>query len=71
MSERTVGTVKWFNGAKGYGFITPDNAEEDVFVHHSAIEGQGGFRDLNEGDRVEFDVESGAKGPQAVRVVRT
>jgi CspA family cold shock protein len=71
MSERKFGTVKWFNGAKGYGFIAPDNAEDDVFVHHSSIEGQGGFRDLNEGDRVEFDVESTPRGPQAVRVVRS
>lgn len=70
MSERTVGTVKWFNGSKGYGFISPDDAEDDVFVHYSSIEGQGGFRELNEGDRVEFDIEQSAKGPQAVRVVR-
>jgi CspA family cold shock protein len=68
--ERTIGTVKWFNGSKGYGFIAPDNAEEDVFVHYSAIEGQAGFRDLNEGDRVEFDVEENPRGPQAIRVVR-
>ena len=68
--ERKVGTVKWFNGSKGYGFITPDDAAEDVFVHYSAIEGQSGFRDLNEGDRVEFDVEDSPKGPQAVRVVK-
>jgi CspA family cold shock protein len=68
--ERKVGTVKWFNGAKGYGFITPDDAESDVFVHYSAIEGQSGFRDLNEGDRVEFDIENSPKGPQAVRVTK-
>jgi CspA family cold shock protein len=68
--ERKVGTVKWFNGSKGYGFITPDDAEADVFVHYSAIEGQSGFRDLNEGDRVEFDIENSPKGPQAVRVVK-
>jgi CspA family cold shock protein len=68
--ERKVGTVKWFNGSKGYGFITPDDAAEDVFVHYSSIEGQSGFRDLNEGDRVEFDVEDSPKGPQAVRVVK-
>jgi len=57
------GTVKWFNAAKGYGFITQDTGA-DAFVHYSAIEG-GGYRALNEGDRVEFEVMPGAKGPQA------
>jgi CspA family cold shock protein len=58
--------VKWFNEQKGYGFITQD-AGADVFVHYSAIEG-GGFRALNEGDRVEFEVVPGGKGPQAKAV---
>lgn len=71
MSERITGTVKWFNGTKGYGFISPDNGEKDVFVHHSSIDRQGSYRvDLNEGDRVEFTVEQSAKGPQAVNVTR-
>ena len=68
MSERITGTVKWFNGQKGYGFITRDDGEKDVFVHHSAIGGQGGFRNLDEGDRVEFDIEQGPKGPAAAAV---
>ncbi len=66
MSERIVGTVKWFNGSKGYGFISRDNAP-DVFVHYSAIQGDG-FRNLDEGQKVEFEVEQGAKGPQAANV---
>lgn len=70
MSDRVIGTVKWFNGQKGYGFITRDDGQNDVFVHYSAIEGQSGFRDLNEGDRVEFSVEQGQKGPAAVNVRR-
>jgi CspA family cold shock protein len=61
-----TGTVKWFNAGKGFGFITRDSGE-DVFVHYSGIEGSG-FRSLNEGDRVEFEVEQDEKGPQAVRV---
>jgi CspA family cold shock protein len=60
------GTVKWFNGAKGYGFITR-NGGEDVFVHHKAIVGNG-FKNLNEGDQVEFEVEKGPKGLQATNV---
>jgi cold shock protein len=60
------GRVKWFDPRKGYGFITEDGGKE-LFVHHSAIEGQG-FKSLDEGDRVSFDEEKGAKGPQAVRV---
>ena len=66
MTERETGTVKWFNDAKGYGFISRD-AGEDVFVHFSSIEGDG-FRSLNEDQHVEFAVEQGAKGLQAVRV---
>ena len=61
------GTVKWFNDAKGFGFITPDDGSRDVFVHHTAIASQG-FRSLSEGDRVEFQTEQGAKGPQATQV---
>jgi CspA family cold shock protein len=68
MSERETGTVKWFNGQKGYGFIARDGGE-DVFVHYSAIEGEG-FRNLYEGDRVEFAVEQGQKGPSATEVRR-
>jgi cold shock protein len=60
------GTVKWFNAEKGYGFIAQDNGA-DVFVHYSVIEG-GGFRSLNEGERVEFEIVQGAKGPQATSV---
>ena len=63
----TAGTVKWFNSQKGYGFITPDGEGKDVFVHHSAIEGSG-YKELSEGQPVEFDSEVGAKGPQATRV---
>jgi CspA family cold shock protein len=61
------GTVKWFNGDKGFGFIAPDGGAPDVFVHFSEIGGSG-FRTLQENQRVEFEVEQGAKGPQAVRV---
>ena len=66
MSERMTGTVKWFNGSKGYGFIEREEGE-DVFVHYSAIRGEG-FRNLEEGQRVEFNVEPGRKGLQAVDV---
>lgn len=66
MSQREKGTVKWFNGAKGYGFIQRDGGE-DVFVHFSAIQGSG-FRNLEEGQRVEFEVEPGRKGLQAINV---
>ena len=69
MSERENGTVKWFNRGKGYGFIVRETGP-DVFVHYSSIRGDG-FRNLNEGDKVEFDVEANAKGPQATDVVCT
>ena len=68
MSERIVGTVKWFNGNKGYGFIAREGGE-DVFVHYSAIQGEG-YRNLDEGQKVEFTIEKGPKGLQAVNVVR-
>jgi CspA family cold shock protein len=62
------GTVKWFNDSKGYGFIAPDEGGDDVFVHHSAIEGQG-FKTLSEGAKVEYDITQGQKGPQAAHVI--
>jgi len=68
VAERVTGTVKWFNRTKGYGFIQHEGGE-DVFVHFSAIRGEG-FRNLEEGDQVEFNIESSPKGPQAVDVVR-
>jgi cold shock protein len=61
------GTVKWFNGEKGYGFITPEGGGKDVFVHYSAIEG-GGYKSLEEGQRVSFELGQGQKGPQADHV---
>lgn len=71
MANRQNGTVKWFNNSKGYGFIAPADGGKDLFVHFSAIQdANGGYRSLNEGDRVEFDVEQGAKGPQATNVTR-
>ena len=66
---RINGTVKWFNDDKGFGFITPEDGQKDCFVHHSAIQGQG-FKSLAEGDRVEFDMVQGAKGPAAENVSR-
>ena len=67
MSERNTGTVKWFNGGKGYGFISRENGP-DVFVHYSAITSDG-FRNLTEGQKVEFSIEEGPKGLQAAKVV--
>ncbi|MBA3531445.1 MAG: cold-shock protein [Ardenticatenales bacterium] len=71
VSGSKTGTVKFFNSEKGFGFITPDNDSKDVFVHHSAIQATG-YRSLNEGDRVEFDVEPDpkGKGPRAVNVTK-
>ncbi len=71
MAERTNGTVKWFNSAKGYGFIAPADGTKDLFVHYSSIQDAGdGYRSLNEGDQVEFNVEDGQKGPQATNVIK-
>jgi CspA family cold shock protein len=67
VSERVIGTVKWFNGSKGYGFISREDGD-DVFVHHSAIQAEG-FRNLEEGQRVEFTIESDPKGLRAAQVV--
>ncbi|HEU4562739.1 MAG TPA: cold shock domain-containing protein [Gemmatimonadales bacterium] len=66
---RTTGTVKWFNDAKGFGFITPENGDKDCFVHHTAIKADG-FRSLSEGERVEFDIVQGQKGPAAENVTK-
>jgi CspA family cold shock protein len=62
-----IGTVKWFNDAKGFGFITPEDGSKDVFVHHTAVN-MDGFRTLSEGQRVEYEVTQGAKGPAAQNV---
>ena len=69
MATRITGTVKWFNGEKGFGFATPDDGGKDVFVHYSAIN-MNGYRNLDEGDRIEFTLEQGDKGPKAVDVVK-
>lgn len=66
---RTKGTVKWFNPDKGFGFITPEGGAKDCFVHHSAIQGDG-YKNLDEGELVEFDTVQGQKGPAAENVSR-
>jgi len=63
------GTVKWFNNSKGYGFITPEDGSQDVFVHHSSIQGEG-YKSLDEAQTVEFEVQQGQKGPEAVNVAK-
>lgn len=63
-----TGTVKWFNDAKGFGFITPDGGGKDLFAHFSAIQGNGGFRTLKENQKVSFDVTTGPKGDQATNI---
>ncbi len=67
MENSSTGTVKWFNESKGYGFITPDQGGKDLFAHFSEIQGQG-FKSLPEGQRVQFTVRQGAKGPEATRI---
>jgi CspA family cold shock protein len=62
-----IGTVKWFNESKGFGFITPDDGGKDIFVHFSAIQGEG-FRTLSEGQAVSYEIENGPKGPHATQV---
>ena len=63
-----IGTVKWFDAAKGFGFISPEDGSKDVFVHHSGISNGGGYASLNEGQKVSFEIEQGAKGPAAKNV---
>lgn len=69
MADRIAGTVKWFKASSGFGFISPDDGSKDVFVHFTAIRGDG-FRSLDEGERVEFGVANGPKGLQAVDVTK-
>jgi cold shock protein len=69
MNNKVKGTVKWFNDQKGFGFLAPEDGSKDVFVHQSAILATG-FRSLSEGDRVEFSIEQGPKGPSAAGVVK-
>ena len=64
-----IGTVKWFDAAKGFGFIAPEDGSKDVFVHHSSISNNGGYASLNEGERVSFGVEQGPKGLSATNVL--
>lgn len=66
---RTTGTVKWFDSTKGYGFISPEDGSKDCFVHHSAIQ-MDGYASLNDGDKVEFEIVQGQKGPAAQNVVK-
>lgn len=68
MSNKIIGIVKWFNSEKGFGFISPENGSKDVFVHYSAIQGND-FRTLEEGQKVEFAVQEGPKGPSAANVI--
>jgi len=65
----TTGTVKWFNAEKGFGFIAPEDGSADVFAHFSAIQGNG-YRSLEEGQKVSFDIEQGQRGPQAQNIVK-
>lgn len=69
MAQKVTGTVKWFNAQKGYGFITPKNGGNDVFLHYTALEGQG-YKTIEEGAEVEFVIADGSKGPQAANVVK-
>ncbi len=64
------GTVKWFSDQKGYGFITPEDGSKDLFVHHTAIQGEG-FKSLRDGQAVQFEVSQGPKGPQATNVTKS
>lgn len=68
MGQRSSGIVKWFQNAKGFGFITPNNGGNDVFVHYSGIEGSSGFKTLAEGDNVEFEITNSDKGDKAINV---